>query len=226
MARPTSPHSKVYRTGPAEGPADGRLASPVFARNAPPIIARLARLFGDATGPVLEIGAGTGQHAAAFALAFPGLRWVPSDPDPLHRASIVSWAREWRAPEIAPLDLDASTDWAVTPQVAALGPLTGIVALNVIHIAPPAVADGILRGAGRALAPGGRLIFYGPFRVDGAHTGPGNVRFDAGLRAENPDWGIRDAGEIARTGAGHGLEMETLIEMPADNRLLVLRRPG
>lgn len=226
MATPSSPHSRVYRTGPAEGPADGRLISPVFLRNSPPLIATLARLLGDRSGPVLEIGAGTGQHAAAFALAFPELIWRASDPDPLHRASITAWARELRAPEHPPLDLDAVGDWADRPEVTSLGPLTAVVSINVIHIAPIAVAQGILRGAGGALAPGGLVVFYGPFREDGAHTGPGNATFDARLRAEDPAWGVRDTGEITRFAATEGLVPHTLIPMPADNRLLVFARPG
>ena len=39
---------------------------------------------------------------------------------------------------------------------------------------------------------GGRLFVYGPFMRDGAHTAPSNAAFDASLRAENPEWGVRD----------------------------------
>ena len=226
MATPSSPHSRVYRTGPAEGPEDGRLISPVFARNSPPLIAALTRLLGDRSGPVLEIGAGTGQHAAAFALAFPDLIWRASDPDAPHRVSISAWARELRAPDPPPLDIDATEDWARRDDVVALGSLTAVVAINVIHIAPIAAAQGILRGAGRALAPGGLAIFYGPFREDGAHTGPGNTTFDARLRAENPAWGVRDVEEIGRIAAAEGLLPHALIPMPADNRLLVFAKTG
>lgn len=225
MATPSSPHSRVYRTGPSEGPDDARLVSPVFARNSPPLIAALTRLLGDRSGPVLEIGAGTGQHAAAFALAFPELTWQASDPDAPHRASIAAWARELRAPDPPPLDIDATGDWAAREDVAALGPLTAVVSINVIHIAPIAVARGLLRGAGRALAPGGMAIFYGPFRENGAHTGPGNAAFDARLRAEDPEWGVRDTGEITQYAEAEGLLRHALTPMPADNRLLVFARP-
>jgi len=83
---------------------------------------------------------------------------------------------------------------------------------------------GIVAGAGKALARGGILIFYGPFKVGGEHIGAGNATFDAGLRAENPDWGLRDTDEIAALGAKAGLEFAALQAMPANNRLLVLRR--
>ena len=188
------------------------------------MVARLAFLFEDRRGPVLEIGAGTGQHAAAFALAFPDLDWWPSDPDPLHRRSIAAWARELRVPERPPLDLDASADWAGRPEIRDLGPLTAVLSMNVIHIAPFAVAEGIIQGAAAALAPGGILIFYGPFHEQGRATGPGNARFDQGLRAENPDWGIRDVAEIEALARPAGFSEAQVQGMPADNRLVTFTR--
>ena len=52
------------------------------------------------------------------------------------------------------------------------------------RICLPAPAD--------SCVPDGRLFVYGPFMRDGAHTAPSNAAFDASLRAENPDWGVRD----------------------------------
>jgi hypothetical protein len=221
---PTSTHTPTFRPGAQDSAPDGRLFSPVFLRNAPPLIAALTRVVGDMAGPVLEIGAGTGQHAAAFALAFPALGWWPSDPDPVHRRSIAAWAAELRAPDRPPLALDAATDWAADPAVRALGPLTAVYAGNVTHIAPWAVTEGIVAGAGRALAPGGRLILYGPFLVDGAFLGEGNRAFDAGLRADNPDWGLREIAQIDAVARAAGLSPEARLPMPANNLLAVWRR--
>lgn len=225
MSDPHTTHVARYRPGEVEAAPDGRLFSPVFHRTNPPITAQLARLFGDASGPVLEIGSGTGQHAAAMSMAFPKLDWWPSDPDEMHRASIVAWAREYRSAERAPLAIDAGGDWAAAAEVRALGPLTAVVSMNVIHIAPWSVAEGIVTGAGKALASGGWLIFYGPFAENGAHTGPGNAAFDARLRVDNSDWGVRDVAEITALAGGVGLAFHRLIEMPANNRLLIYRQP-
>lgn len=202
---------------------DGRLLAPSAVRNGPPLVAALARWFAGRTGPVLEIGSGTGQHAAAFRLAFPDLHWIASDPAPENRASIRAWARFSGLPETEPLDLDAAGDWPARPEIEAHGPLTAVVSMNVIHISPFAVAQGIVRGAGRALGPGGLLVFYGPFRENGRHTGDGNARFDAGLRARDPAWGIRDTAEIGALADAAGLSFAAFEVMPANNRLLVFR---
>jgi SAM-dependent methyltransferase len=223
-AAPTTPHSARYRGRVSDDPADARLHSPVFPRNSPPLLVTLAPWFAGRTGPVLEIGSGTGQHAAAFRLGFPGLDWIASDPDAGHRASVAAWAAEAGLPARPVLDLDAAADWAGAPEVASLGPLAAVVSMNVIHIAPIAVAEGIVRGAGRALAPQGLLVFYGPFRENGVHTGDGNRRFDEGLRAENPAWGVRDVAEVAEMAKAAGLSPAALIAMPANNRLLIFRR--
>ena len=217
-------HMAMYRaTDPADG-GDGRLRAPTFERNSAPIIAELSPWFQGRAGPVLEIGAGTGQHAVAFSMAFPQLDWWPSDPDAIHCASILAWQKARVARAFAPMQLDASTDWAASDDIQGLGALTAVISLNVIHIAPISVAQGIVAGAGRALGPDGLLIFYGPFREQGSHTGAGNVAFDAGLRAENPKWGVRDIDEISDLAAKAGLEFVALAAMPANNRLLIFRK--
>lgn len=188
------------------------------------MIVALAEIFGGANGAVLEIGSGTGQHAASFALAFPALAWWPSDPDPVHRRSIAAWQAFVAAPERPPFDLDASENWAADPHLSALKPLVGVVSMNVVHIAPFTVAEGIVAGAGKILACGGKLVFYGPFNENRRPTGEGNARFDRGLRAENPEWGIRDIGEVADLANAAGFGPPEVRPMPADNRLLVFTR--
>lgn len=202
---------------------DDRLESPTFLRNAPPIIATLSPYLRDRTGPVLEIGAGTGQHAAAFALAFPSLDWIASDPLATHRDSIAAWAEALIEGPRRPLALDAATDWARLPEVAALGPLTAVYAGNVTHIAPWAVTEGLLAGAALALAPVGRLFVYGPFREGDEFFGDGNHRFDQALRADDPAWGLRDIDALRLAARARGLRLEAVHPMPANNHLLVFR---
>lgn len=221
----SGPHIVTYSPATVGAAPDGRLFSPSFERNFAPITAALGPLLEGLEGSVLEIGSGTGQHIAHWARAFPGLGWVPSDIQDAHHASIAAWRRELGPPNLAPpIRLDAAGAWDTEAEVRALGPLAAVLALNVIHIAPWAVAEGIVAGAGRALAAGGALVFYGPFRRAGAHTADSNAAFDAALRAENPDWGVRDLDEIAALAAAAGLGPARVTEMPSNNLLAAFLR--
>jgi hypothetical protein len=216
MARPTSAPAPRYRCAAP----DGRLDSPVFHRNVEPLLAALTPLLEGRSGTAFEIGSGTGQHIAALRRAFPRLVWQASDPDPVHRKSCDAWS-----PAASPaLDIDAASDWPDRPEVAGLAPFALILSLNVVHIAPWSVAIGLVAGAGRALARGGLLALYGPFREDGAHTGPGNAAFDAQLRAQDPAWGLRDTADLRWLAEGAGLAFRALVPMPANNRLMLFER--
>ncbi|MGD1924257.1 MAG: DUF938 domain-containing protein [Paracoccaceae bacterium] len=200
------------------GQADGRLVAPAAERNEQPIIDALHPVLSDRRGVLLEVGSGTGQHSAAFARAFPMIDWLPSDPFDDHLDSIRAWGRHASVPNLRdPVWLDAAEDWPP------MEPLIGVMSINVIHIAPWVVAQGIMRGAGR-MAPGGALLFYGPFREGGAHTGEGNARFDESLRAQDPTWGIRDIADVTVEAARHGFDAPEVTVMPANNRLVYFRK--
>jgi SAM-dependent methyltransferase len=206
-------------------PNDQRHDAPAARRNREPLLAALRQVL-PAAGTVLEIGSGTGQHAAWFAAALAPLRWLPTDVRPGALASIAAWAAD--VPEHAPLP-PRHLDAALPPEAWPLSPADGIVAMlaaNVIHIAPWTVGAGLLAGAGHWLAEGGVLCLYGPFRRGGVHTAPSNAAFDARLRAEDPSWGVRDLDEVAAAAAGHGLALDQVIEMPANNLTVVFRRQG
>jgi SAM-dependent methyltransferase len=218
-------HFASYSPKNVPSEPDGRLFSPSFANNGPPIRAALHPWLDGRSGTVLEIGSGTGEHISHLALEFPGLRWIPSDLYPQHHASIAGWGAHVNATNLAaPIHLDGAADWAASEAVRALGPLTVVFCCNVLHIAPWAVAEGVVKGAARALAPGGLLILYGAFREGGKHTGEGNVRFDAGLRAANPEWGVRDLDEVATLAAHAGFGPAQITRMPTNNLLVAFAR--
>ncbi len=214
-----------YSAATVASTGDGRLFSPSFERNYQPIRDALRPYLEGASGSALEIGCGTGQHIAHLAGAYPALTWLPSDIDATHHASTIAWVAHQGVTNVAPpFFLDASAAWAADPGLAEHLPLAAVIACNVIHIAPWAVARGIVAGAGEALASGGSLIFYGPFKEDGRHTGEGNASFDRGLRAENPDWGVRDTGDVAALAIEAGLGLPQITPMPSNNRLVAFTK--
>jgi hypothetical protein len=172
-----------------------------------------------ARGLVLEIAAGTGQHAAWFAAALPELTWQPTDADAGVLGSIAAWCQ--KLPNVAaPLQLDVTAD--VWPVVRA----DAIVCANLIHIAPWAACEGLMRGAGRVLPRNGVLCLYGPYRIGGAHTAPSNETFDQSLRARDRRWGVRDLEAVVREAARHELVLEERVAMPANNQSLIFTKPA
>jgi SAM-dependent methyltransferase len=191
-----------------------RRHAPATERNREPIAAVLAGLL-PATGRVLEVASGTGEHVAAFARRFAGLTWQPSDPDAHARASIADWCAD--LPNVRPpLALDAAT--------GELPAADAVLCINMVHISPWEATLGLLAGAGRALPPGGPLILYGPYRREAVDTAPSNLAFEQWLKDKDPRFGLRSVEAVSDAAAAHGLVLERLIEMPANNLVLVYRR--
>ncbi len=192
--------------------------APATERNRDAILAVLTRVL-PATGTVLEIASGSGQHAVHFAAGLPGLTWQPSDPDPEALASIAAWAAEAGLSNLRPpVQLDAAAE--VWPALA----VDAIVCINMIHIAPWSAALGLIAGAERSLPVGGVLYLYGPYRFDGELTAPSNQAFDESLRARDPAWGVRDLRDIEAAARSRSLELGETVAMPANNHSLVFRR--
>jgi len=219
---------------PESGDDVRRLNSASCARNCDPILAVLRRVL-PPSGLVLEIGAGTGQHAAYFASSFPALTWQPSDPDADMRASIAAWAKQAGSPNLMPpLDFDVTREpWPVAEAAA-------VISINMIHIAPWRCCLALMAGAGGILPAtgadggtpdrdrqrGGVLYLYGPFKRDGRHTAPSNAQFDVYLRAQDPAWGVRDLDDVRHAAADRGFALVETVEMPANNLSVVFERRG
>ncbi|MEO6580038.1 MAG: DUF938 domain-containing protein [Sphingomicrobium sp.] len=196
-----------------------RRQAPAAARNAGPIGDVLADWL-PASGLVLEIASGTGEHALAFARRFPQLDWQPSDPDPLALASIEAWIADGPATLRAPLALDAAAPvWPIDQADV-------ILCINMVHISPWASALGLLDGAARLLRPGAPLILYGPWLVGGVDTAPSNLAFDQDLRRRDPRWGLRLVSDFEREARARGLILRETRAMPANNHMLLLSGPS
>jgi hypothetical protein len=200
-----------------------RLSSPSAERNREPIAAVLRRCL-PATGTVLEVASGTGEHVAWFATQFPGLVFQPSDPGGAQRASIAAWVAAAGVENIPPpLALDvASPDWEKNADLP--NPLVAILCINMMHISPWAATLGLMRGAGHLLADSGVLYLYGAYKRGGRHTAPSNAAFDASLRTQNAEWGVRDLEAVVAAADRAGFALEEVVEMPANNLSVIFRR--
>lgn len=192
--------------------------APATARNRD-VITDVLRDVLPSSGTVLEIASGTGEHCVHFAARFPHLIWQPSDRDELGLASIAAWAGEAAQPNILPpVQIDASaSEWPV-------GPVAAILCINMVHIAPWAATLGLMAGARRSLPQGGRLFLYGPFIRADVQTAPSNLAFDAALKAQHPEWGVRALDDVAQAAAASDLLLERVIEMPANNLSVIFQR--
>ena len=171
------------------------------------------------SGTVLEVASGTGEHVVHFAQRFPQLVWQPSDYSGASLPSIAAWVAEAGVTNVRPaVQLDASLpDWPV-PQADA------ILCINMIHIAPWVATMGLMAGAGRLLQAGAPLYLYGPYLRDGVETAPSNLAFDQSLKERDPDWGLRDLPAVIALAAEHGLHIDQVIEMPANNLSVIFRK--
>jgi SAM-dependent methyltransferase len=176
-------------------------------RNRAPILAVLKKAFASSK-LVLEIGSGTGQHAAYFAPELPHLVWQASD-----RAENLADIRQWVAD---PIELDVDKPF---PKVAA----DAVFSANTSHIMSWPQVERMFAGIG-GMASVKTFCLYGPFNYGGKHTSESNARFDAMLRGRDPESGIRDAEAITALAARHGFRLAEDNAMPANNRLLVFRR--
>lgn len=192
--------------------------APATARNSQPLAEVLAREL-PASGTVLEIASGSGEHAVFMARRFPALDWQPSDCDAEALASVDAWAAEARLANLRPaIALDAAApDWPIVSADALL-------CVNMVHISPWDAAVGLFAGAGRVLGSGAPLVLYGPFVERDVETAASNHAFDQSLRQRDPAWGLRSTADLDRLAAGHGMTRTARCAMPANNLVLVYRR--
>lgn len=190
--------------------------APACERNRDPILAVLREQFADCRR-VLELGSGTGQHAVYFGAGLPHLLWQPSDVRENH-AGIRRWlADEGPGNVRPPLVLDVSGVW---PEES----FDAVFSANTLHIMGWSDVRALFSALPGVMAPAGPLVIYGPFHYGGEPTSDSNARFDADLRAQPGDMGIRDADAVNALAESTGLEWVADVAMPANNRCLVWRR--
>ncbi|WP_424360709.1 DUF938 domain-containing protein [Methylocystis parvus] len=197
---------------------DNRLFSAAAARNRDPILDVLRTVL-PRQGLVLEVASGSGEHAVHFATELTELTFAPSDPSAKARESIAAWVASAGVRNVmAPLALDAaSPPWPIARADA-------VICINMVHISPWRATEGLFYNASAILPAGAPLYLYGPYKRGGFHTAPSNAEFDAGLRAQDSSWGVRDFEAVADLAHRAGFEGPEIVEMPANNLSLTFRR--
>jgi SAM-dependent methyltransferase len=192
--------------------------SPAAERNTGPILDVLQRVL-PARATVLEVASGTGQHVARFAAAQPGWIWQPTEADTLALPAIAARCTGL-ANVLAPLALDVMAQ----PWPVPAGRFDAVFCANLIHIAPWPACAALMAGAALALVPAGVLVLYGPYFVDDEDPSPGNLAFDADLRARQASWGLRRLANVVDEAQRAALRLEQRFDMPANNLTLIFRR--
>lgn len=166
------------------------------------------------SGTVLEVGSGTGQHAAYFADGLPHLVWQPTELAE-NFLSIQAWVAESGLPNLcAPLELDLLAGperWPVTSAAA-------VVCINTVHIVAWQGVENLFAGAGRILVPGGAMYVYGAYRYTARPLEPSNEDFDQWLKARDPVSGVRDFEAVNALAHQNGLVLAGDRAMPGNNR--------
>jgi hypothetical protein len=144
--------------------------------------------------------------------------YCPATGDSRLLASIAGYRRAAGVPNLlSPLCLDADSErWPVERADA-------LVCINMVHITPWTVSEGLMAGARRTLRAGGILYLYGPFRIDGRHIAQSNEDFDLWLQRQNAEWGIRDVANGTDLATRYDLALVEAVSMPANNMSVIFR---
>jgi len=212
-------------------PKDFRQYAPATERNQQPILDVLKQVL-PATGTILEIASGTGQHTVFFAPQLQPRKWLPSEVNPILRDSILAWQTHLPSNNLFyPLELDVEKSiWLVENPDLKLPfslqefPITAIVNINMIHISPWSACLGLMAGANRILPSGGILYLYGPYKQQGKHTAPSNETFDSSLRSSNPEWGVRNLEDVVAIAELENFRLGKVIPMPANNLSVIFEK--
>jgi cyclopropane fatty-acyl-phospholipid synthase-like methyltransferase len=144
--------------------------------NKKPILQQLKKAFSTVHN-VLEIGSGTGQHAAYFARKLPHVQWHCSDVEEYHDG-INQWIDEFPSKNLyRPFVLKLARDEWVSSSAISHQPFDGIYTANTAHIMLEHEIQSLMQSVAAHLPKRGVFCQYGPFIVDGKFTSKSKQEF-------------------------------------------------
>jgi hypothetical protein len=186
--------------------------SPATTRNRDPIYSVLNKWL-NGSRSLLEVAAGTGEHAAWMAPKATQISWQPSDKNE-GSLSIIDAYNINNKNVLPAIQLDVMKDWPNKKYDI-------ILCINMIHISPWKCCKSVMANAKEHLTSTGILYMYGPYKKNGIHTAPSNENFDLWLKKQNTDWGVRNLEDTINEAKLNGLLFEKHIAMPANNFSLI-----
>lgn len=189
--------------------------------NKRPILSVLNRYLGQVSlthpAALLEVGSGTGQHAAFLAQQLPHIIWQPSDVH-ANLGGIRQWCHDAGCPNLLdPIAFDINLD---TPPA----PHHHLFSANTLHIMSLDEVESLFALIPDLLLMDGYAFFYGPFKYQGQFTSASNADFDLWLKQSASHQGIRDIETIQELAEDVGMKLVEDISMPANNQTLVFQR--
>lgn len=187
-------------------------------RNKEPILEVLKKVLRPEDHRLLEVGAGSGQHAVYLAPFFPKIEWQPTEV-----AENLPILRE-RIKQSSIPNIKTPFKMTVGEDDFPIRTFDVILTVNTFHIMHWKECKTFIKLISGRLQEGGKVLIYGPFNYNGKFTTASNEEFDKSLREKDPQSGIRNFEDVFAAMIKNGFEMINDYEMPANNRMLYFRR--
>lgn len=191
---------------------------PAAENNKAPILAEWQAL-GFEQKKVLEIGSGTGQQGIHLCQHLPLLRWTPSEVS-ANFARLQQW---WEASQkVGIINFLEPVEFEVAGHAIPDGEFDTVYTSNVLHIVSRDVAQVLINHVVELLQPGQKWVCYGPFKQHNQFTTQSNQDFNDWLLSEGHG-GLMDLDDVVAF-SNQQLEIEKLIEMPANNFMVIFNK--
>lgn len=171
---------------------------------------------------VIEIGSGTGQHAAFFTTHLIDVVWQPTDRKE-NLKGIQAWQKEAGQKNfLSPLEIELNSQALIEKTLQ--NSFDCAFTANTLHIMPQSHTAYFFDAIDFVLQKRSSLFIYGPFKYQGEFTSESNLRFDQWLKEQEPHRGIRNFEDVISEASRVGFNLKKDFKMPANNQFLFFMR--